>query len=182
MHRLPHLGLNNSATGPISSCRNGIWGLLQALTGPQMRFPFPVFLQGPSVKGTPQEEAGRERRCRKWPMGLNWGHANKMQIPPSSHFPSSPRHPHPAVKHGVISLRNTELQRTRGGVGWGLGGEPRKEELISASSCKSFGQSLKVQSRTNSAPCANSKLKAFRKEEGAERREIEWISFSKNQN
>lgn len=114
--------------------------------------------------------------------GLNWGHANKMQIPPSSHFPSSPRHPHPAVKHGVISLRNTELQRTRGGVGWGLGGEPRKEELISASSCKSFGQSLKVQSRTNSAPCANSKLKAFRKEEGAERREIEWISFSKNQN
>lgn len=122
MHRLPHLGLSNSATGPVSSCRNGIWGLLQALTGPQMRFPFPVFLQGPRVKGTPQEEAGRERRCRKWPAGLNWGHANKMQIPPSSHFPSSPRHPHPAVKHGVISLRNTELQRTRGGVGAGGGG------------------------------------------------------------
>lgn len=115
MHRLPHLGLSNSATGPISSCRSGIWGLLQALTGPQMRFPFPVFLQGPSVKGTPQEEAGRERRCRKWPMGLNWGHANKMQIPPSSHFPSSPRHPHPAVKHRITANPGW------GGVGAGGG-------------------------------------------------------------
>lgn len=98
---------------------------------------------------------------------------NPLSAPSSAHFPA-PHHPQPAVKHGVISLLNTELQQTRGK-------KPRKEDLISASPCKSFGQSLKVQSRTNSAPCANSKLKAFRKEERARRREIEWIYFSKHQ-
>ena len=98
---------------------------------------------------------------------------NPLSAPSSAHFPR-PHHPQPAVTHGVISLLNTELQQTRGK-------KPRKEELISASPCKSFGQSLKVQSRTNSAPCANSKLKAFRREERARRREIEWIYFSKHQ-
>lgn len=184
MYRLLHLGPSDSATDllPLPGvtisrlCRNGIRVLLLGMTGPQMRFPSPLSLQGDSVK-TPGANSPGKRPGREGATG--WAELGKLTKRKHLPAPSDPPLPTPSPSPSRCNARCNLASKHR--ITANQGEKAPKEELISASSCKSFGQSLKVQSRTNSAPCANSKLKAFRKEEGARRRAIEWIYFSKNQ-